>query len=61
MNINIIINKDYIRIITKAYGNGFGLSLFGASELAKNGCDFANILRYYFPSVRINKYIKELS
>lgn len=61
MNINIIINKDKIRIISKGFGNGYGLSIFGANELANNGCDFANILRYYFPKTRINKYIKELS
>ena len=61
MNINIIINKDSVRIISKGFGNGYGLSIFGADELAKNGCDFANILRYYFPNARINKYIKELS
>ena len=60
MNINIIINQDYVRIITKGYGNGLGLSIYGATELSKNGCNFANILNYYFPKVRINKYIKEL-
>lgn len=61
MNINIIFNKKGIRIISKGFGNGYGLSIFGADELAKNGCDFANILNYYFPKTRINKYIKELS
>ena len=61
MNINIIVNKDTVRIISKGYGNGYGLSLYGANELAANGCDFANILRYYFPKTKINKYIKELS
>ena len=61
LNINLIFNKNTLRIITKGFGNGFGLSIFGANELAKNGCDFANILKYYFPKVTINKYIKELS
>lgn len=60
MNINIIINQNYIRILTKGYGNGLGLSIYGATEMAKNGCNFANILNYYFPKVKINKYIKEL-
>lgn len=61
LNINIIFNKNGIRIITKGYGNGLGLSIFGANELAKNGCDYANIIHYYFPNIKINKYIKELS
>lgn len=61
MNINIIINKDDVRIISKGYGNGYGLSIFGGNELAKNGCEFINILKYYFPKTKINKYIKELS
>lgn len=61
MNISIIVNKDNIKFISKGFGNGYGLSLFGANELAVNGCDFANILRYYFPKTKINKYIKELS
>ena len=61
MNINIIINNDNIVIIIKGYGNGYGLSLYGSNELAKNGCNFSNIIKYYFPKVKINKYIKELS
>lgn len=61
MNINIIVNQDNIKIISKGYGNGYGLSLYGANEMAINGCNFANIIKYYFPKVKINKYIKELS
>lgn len=61
LNLAIIINNTHIRIITKGWGNSFGLSIFGANELAKDGCDFTNILKYYFPKVQLNKYIKELS
>ena len=61
MNINIIVNNSELKIISKGYGNGYGLSLYGANEMAENGCNFANILKYYFPKVKINKYIKELS
>ena len=59
--INIIVNKDYIRFISRGYGDFLGLSIFGANEIAKNGCDYANILKYYFPKVTLNNYIKELS
>ena len=61
MNICIILNQSNIKIISKGYGNGYGLSLYGANEMAISGCNFANIIKYYFPKVKINKYIKELS
>lgn len=61
LNINIILNKNYFKIITKGYGDFYGLSIFGSNELAKNGSDFPNILKYYFPNCRLKKYIKELS
>lgn len=61
MNINIILNVDDVQIISKGFGNGYGLSIYGSNELAKNGCSFSNILKYYFPDVKIKKYIKELS
>ena len=59
--INIIVNKDYVRFICRGFGYFLGLSIFGANEIAKNGCDYANILKYYFPKVTLNRYIKELS
>lgn len=59
--INIIINNDSISFITRGWGDFLGLSIVGANALAKNGCDYANILKYYFPKVKLNKYIKELS
>ncbi len=58
-HIILITYKDYIKIIYKGFGDFYGLSLFGADELAKNGCDYLNILKYYFPTITFNKYIKE--
>ena len=57
--INIIVNKDYVRFICRGFGYFLGLSIFGANEIAKNGGDYANILKYYFPKVTLNRYIKE--
>lgn len=54
-----IIYKDYIRIITKGLGNSYGLSIFGANEIAKNGANYIQILSYYFPKTKIFKHIKE--
>lgn len=60
-DIIIIINQDNIRFITRGWGEFYGLSLFGANEISKSGCDYLNILKYYFPDIKFNKYIKELS
>lgn len=59
--INIIINTDSVSFITRGWGNFLGLSVFGANCLARNSCDYANILSYYFPKTKLRKYIKELS
>ena len=60
-DIYIIMYNTYIKIITRGYGNNYGLSLFGANEMAKNGSKYYNILKYYFPKTKLLKYIKELS
>ena len=31
------------------------------NEIAKNGSKYNNILKYYFPKVKLLRYIKELS
>ena len=61
LSINIILNNTSVKFISKGYGYFFGLSIFGANEIAKNGCDFIRIIKYYFPNITISKYIKELS
>lgn len=57
----IIIYSNFLRFITIGWGNSYGLSLFGASEIAKTGAKYYNILKYYFPKVSLFKYAKELS
>lgn len=59
LNLSIIIMKNFVRIITRGYGNCLGLSIYGANELAKNDCTFINILFYYFSGIEINRYTKE--
>ena len=59
LNLSIIVNKTFVRIITRGFGNCLGLSIFGANELAKNNCNYINILFYYFNNIKINRYIKE--
>ena len=60
LNFNIILYHKFIRFITFGFGNFLGLSIYGANELAKDGITYSNILAYYFPNTKLNKYIKEL-
>ena len=57
---NLIMYQNYLRIISFGYGNYLGLSIFGANELAKDGINYVRILSYYYPSIKVNRYIKEL-
>lgn len=42
-----------LRIICKGLGHGFGMSLYGANELAKEGKNYREILQYYFENIEI--------
>jgi len=57
-DIYIIINTNSLRIITKGWGNAYGLSIYGANEIANNGCKYFNILKYYFPKAKLFKKIE---
>ncbi len=46
---------DHIRIVTKGCGHGFGLSQYGANEMAKKKKTFDEILKYYFSGIKIEK------
>ena len=44
-----------VRIVTKGLGHGLGLSQYGASEMAKEGADYKEILQYYYQNAEITK------
>ena len=48
-------NETGVKIITKGYGHGVGLSQYGANGFAKNGYSFKDILKHYYKGVEINK------
>ena len=54
-----IVYNNYLRIINIGCGNSYGLSLFSANEIAKNGSKYNNILSYFFPKTKLYKYIKK--
>ena len=47
--------EDNIRIIAKGIGHGYGLSQFGANEMAKQGKTAEEILAYYYSGIEIAK------
>ena len=56
-DITIIMNENHVRFITRGLGISFGLSQFGANEMAKNHCSYTDIIRYYYPSVVIKRFV----
>ena len=60
-NVYMIINNENIEFVCVGVGNGLGLSIYGSNKIASNGGKYYNILNYYFPKVKLYKYIKELS
>ncbi len=47
-----------IRIITKGMGHGLGLSMYGASQLAKSGKGYEEIIKHYYTGVEIKNLNK---
>lgn len=44
-----------IRVVTKGLGHGYGMSCFGANEMAKDGKSAEEILEYYFSGMEITR------
>lgn len=45
---------DNIKITTRGYGHGVGMSQYGANEMAKLGYNYEDILKYYYQNTEIN-------
>lgn len=50
---DITIDKDNIKIDTRGYGHGVGLSQYGANGMAKEGCTYEQIIKHYYKGVEI--------
>lgn len=48
--------KDQVLFHVKGVGHGFGMSQFGANEMAKEGADYRTILSYFFQNITFDKY-----
>lgn len=42
-----------IRIVTKGYGHGYGMSQFGANQMALDGSSYQDILNHYYQDIEI--------
>lgn len=45
--------SDDVKITTKGYGHGVGMSQYGANAMAKNGSNYEEILHHYYKDVDI--------
>lgn len=50
--------RDEIIVTTKGIGHGVGLSQYGANEMAKEGKNYEEILKHYFPQTTIEPLYK---
>ena len=50
--INLLDNV--VRITTKGYGHGVGMSQYGANGMAKEGYSYDEILKYYYKNINIS-------
>lgn len=47
--------ENTVKFTTKGYGHGVGLSQYGANGMAKNGYNYLEILKHYYPGTIISK------
>ncbi len=51
------LNNNNIKITTKGYGHGVGMSQYGANGMAKEGKNYQEILNYYYKNILIKKIV----
>ncbi len=49
-------DDDTVKITTKGYGHGVGMSQYGANALANSGKNYRDILTYYYQNTKIKNY-----
>lgn len=54
-NIEIVEDGNVVRITSKGFGHGVGLSQYGAKEMAGLGYKYRDILKYYYHGIDIKK------
>lgn len=50
-----IVVENKVKITTRGYGHGVGMSQYGANEMAKEGYNYKDILKHYYKGTEISK------
>ena len=57
---SVEITGDTVMLAGKGYGHGVGMCQEGAIEMALKGFSYTDIIKFYFPGVRLVKYAEAL-
>lgn len=52
---DLVLENNNLKIITRGYGHGVGMSQYGANGMAKKGYNYEQILKHYYTGVSILK------
>ena len=52
---DIVFENGEVTFITRGYGHGVGMSQYGANGMAKEGYNYTDILKHYYPGTIIKK------
>lgn len=55
-NFTIEFVGEDVRVSTKGYGHGVGMSQYGANAMAKDGADYRAILKHYYTGIEIENW-----
>lgn len=55
-NFTIAFTGDSVRISTKGYGHGVGMSQYGANAMAREGSDYRAILAHYYTGIEVENW-----
>lgn len=50
--------NSLVKVTTKGYGHGVGMSQYGAEAMARNGYSYEDILKHYYQGIEIKKMYK---
>ena len=59
-NFTIEFVGEDVRVSTKGYGHGVGMSQYGANAMAKEGSDYRAILQHYYTGISIENWGERL-
>lgn len=59
-NFTIEFVGEDVRVSTKGYGHGVGMSQYGANAMAKEGSDYRAILQHYYTGINIENWGERL-